>query len=38
MGDRLYNVTFTERGEVLRIISLRRAKNVERRRYVEHYF
>ena len=38
MGDRLYNVTFTERGEVLRIISLRRAKNMERRRYVEHYF
>jgi uncharacterized DUF497 family protein len=37
MGDRLYHVTFTERGEILRIISLRYAKNMERKRYVQYF-
>jgi uncharacterized DUF497 family protein len=38
MGDRLSYVTFTERGDILRIISLRHAKNMERERYVQQTF
>jgi uncharacterized DUF497 family protein len=36
MGDRLYHVTFTERGDILRVISLRHATSLERKRYVQH--
>jgi uncharacterized DUF497 family protein len=37
LGSRLYHVTFTERGERLRIISLRYATNKERLSYVQRY-
>lgn len=33
IGDLLYHVVFTERGEMTRIISMRRASNEERREY-----
>ncbi|MDR2451627.1 MAG: BrnT family toxin [Candidatus Accumulibacter sp.] len=36
-GNRLYFVTFTERGEGLRPISLRPAENLEKKRYVEEF-
>ena len=36
LGDRLYNVTFTERGETLRVISVRRANNPEKTYYARH--
>ena len=35
VGDRLYHVVFTERGERTRIISLRLASRRERDRYVQ---
>jgi uncharacterized DUF497 family protein len=37
LGDRLYHVTLTERGEKIRIISLRLATNKEKARYVQSY-
>ena len=37
MRDRLYFVTYTERGEMMRQISLRCAENAEKKRYVRHY-
>lgn len=35
MGDRLYCVVFTDRGEIRRIISLRKANNREIKKYVQ---
>ena len=35
IGDRLHYVVFTERGEITRIISLRRANAGERRRHAQ---
>lgn len=35
IGDHLYFVIYTERGELTRIISLRRASNQERNRYAQ---
>jgi uncharacterized protein len=35
IGDRLYCVTFTPRGQNLRIISLRKANKRERKNYVQ---
>jgi uncharacterized DUF497 family protein len=37
LGNRLYFVTFTERGETMRPISLRHATNAEKKRYVEEF-
>ncbi|GHU07057.1 hypothetical protein AGMMS50225_03360 [Betaproteobacteria bacterium] len=37
LGNRLYLVTYTERGESMRVISLRFATNKEKMRYVKHY-
>jgi uncharacterized DUF497 family protein len=37
LGDRLYFVTLTERGEALRVISLRLANDKEKREYVQSY-
>jgi len=35
MGDRLYCVVFTDRGEIRRMISLRKANNREIKKYVQ---
>jgi uncharacterized DUF497 family protein len=37
LGDRLYHVGFTERGEKIRVISLRAATNQEKSDYVQNY-
>jgi uncharacterized DUF497 family protein len=37
MGDRLYHVTFTQRGDILRVISLRHATSMERKSYVQYF-
>jgi uncharacterized DUF497 family protein len=37
LGNRLYRVTFTERGEKMRVISLRYAKKREVAHYVQNY-
>jgi uncharacterized DUF497 family protein len=36
-GNRLYHVTFTERGEKMRVISLRYASNMEKTHYVKQF-
>jgi uncharacterized DUF497 family protein len=37
LENRLYFVTFAERGETVRLISLRHATNTERTRYVKEF-
>jgi uncharacterized DUF497 family protein len=37
LGTRLYHVVYTDRDEVRRIISLRKANNREKKYYVYHY-
>jgi uncharacterized DUF497 family protein len=37
LGNHLYHVTFTERGEKMRVISLRAATNQEKSDYVQDY-
>ena len=37
IGNRVYHVVCTERGEAVRIISLRKAKAREVRKYLEEY-
>jgi uncharacterized DUF497 family protein len=36
-GDRLYHVTFTERDEAMRVISVRNATNPEKTNYAQRY-
>ncbi|GHT94096.1 hypothetical protein AGMMS49545_14860 [Betaproteobacteria bacterium] len=37
LGDRLYHITFTERGKTMRVISLRKATDKEKSSYVQEY-
>jgi uncharacterized DUF497 family protein len=37
LGNQLYHVTFAERGERMRVISLRTATNPEKRKYAQNH-